>query len=167
MKREYVWLVVVILLLIGNNGIAQNTKKSKTSVLSGIWQKCADFEMTQGETPTIRVKKKSPAFKILGKGGEMTNMTIVNPDLTVVTMKGQYEQTSDSTYIERIKESVSLDFVGKENPLKFKILEDKYLLLHFFLDKDGAGNTINKWFSEMWIKVDVPEIKNRTTGIEL
>lgn len=167
MKREYAWLVVIILLFVGNNGIAQNSKKTKTSVLSGIWQKCVDFEMTQRETPTIRVNKKVPVFKILGKGGDMTNMAIINPDLTIVTMKGQYEQTSDSTYIEKIREAASSDFVGKENPLKFKIIEDKYLLLHFFMDKDGAGNTINKWFSEIWIKVDVPEIKNRTSGIAL
>ena len=167
MKREYVWLVVIALLFIGTHGIAQNSKKAKTSVLSGIWQKCADFEMTQGATPTIRVKKKAPVFKILGKGGDMTNMAVVNPDLTIVTMKGQYEQTSDSTYIEKIRKAVSSNFVGKENPLKFKIIGDKYLLLHFFIDKDGAGNTINKWFSEAWIKVDVPEMKNRTAGIEL
>lgn len=156
MKKSHVCCLVIIFSLFVLNGFAQqDVKKNRECGLEGLWQQCQDVEMTEGPEPKIKkIIAVLPLFKRLDKDGKMCNMIMdQRSGAMFVSTEGTYKLTSDSTYVEQLEQSIYPNLVNVDSKLKFKIIDDDYLFLSFYLEKDGLGNPLNKWISELWIRV--------------
>lgn len=155
MKQHYSFIILVAMLLGVINVMAQETDSSfKPANLKGIWQMC--FYVS--ESPDIPGElKPGNTFKVLTDDGHITNFTVIPNKGAIITGEGLYEQTSDNTYVENISRSIHLPMLnGKPNTLTFEIQENRLLKLKFYIEKDEYGNTVDTWYHEIWMRVNMP-----------
>lgn len=155
MKQHYSFIILAAMLLGVINVMAQETDSSfKPANLKGIWQMC--FYVS--ESPDIPGElKPGNTFKVLTDDGHITNFTVIPNKGAIITGEGLYEQTSDNTYVENISRSIHLPMLnGKPNTLTFEIQENRLLKLKFYIEKDEYGNTVDTWYHEIWMRVNMP-----------
>ena len=155
MKHHYSFIILAAMLLGVINVMAQETDSSfKPANLKGIWQMC--FYVS--ESPDIPGElKPGNTFKVLTDDGHITNFTVIPNKGAIITGEGLYEQTSDNTYVENISRSIHLPMLnGKPNTLTFEIQENRLLKLKFYIEKDEYGNTVDTWYHEIWMRVNMP-----------
>ena len=155
MKQHYSFIILAAMLLGVINVMAQETDSSfKPAYLKGIWQMC--FYVS--ESPDIPGElKPGNTFKVLTDDGHITNFTVIPNKGAIITGEGLYEQTSDNTYVENINRSIHLPMLnGKPNTLTFEIQENRLLKLKFYIEKDEYGNTVDTWYHEIWMRVNMP-----------
>ena len=155
MKQHYSFIILAAMLLGVINVMAQETDSSfKPANLKGIWQMC--FYVS--ESPDIPGElKPGNTFKVLTDDGHITNFTVIPNNGAIITGEGLYEQTSDNTYVENISRSIHLPMLnGKPNTLTFEIQENRLLKLKFYIEKDEYGNTVDTWYHEIWMRVNMP-----------
>ena len=155
MKQHYSFIILAAMLLGVINVMAQETDSSfKPANLKGIWQMC--FYVS--ESPDIPDElKPGNTFKVLTDDGHITNFTVIPNKGAIITGEGLYEQTSDNTYVENISRSIHLPMLnGKPNTLTFEIQENRLLKLKFYIEKDEYGNTVDTWYHEIWMRVNMP-----------
>ena len=155
MKQHYSFIILAAMLLGVINVMAQETDSSfKPANLKGIWQMC--FYVS--ESPDIPGElKPGNTFKVLTDDGHITNFTVIPNKGAIITGECLYEQTSDNTYVENISRSIHLPMLnGKPNTLTFEIQENRLLKLKFYIEKDEYGNTVDTWYHEIWMRVNMP-----------
>lgn len=137
---------------IAEKAVNQPLPAETASPLTGVWQICRSAQ----NQPDGRVKLVTGnALKILSHNGTFTNISFnCTGGESVITAHGTYRQTSDSTYVEQVTVSVNSFLKDKESNLIFYIVNDKVLKVKFFVEKNDDGTLLNRWFEELWLKVE-------------
>ncbi len=71
---------------------------------------------------------------------------------STIMMYGNYEITSDSTYVESIVEHSNSKMSGTKSLLKYKLLDKNTLLLQY------KNDVQNKWIPEIWKRVGLSTV---------
>ena len=118
--------------------------------LQGVWQMCfysSSLPALPGEL------KSSNSLKILGEGGEFTNVVMM-PTGAIIIGLGTYTLDSDSTFTEHVKKNIHLpELDGKDNVMHFELAENGKLMFVKFKSSE-AGDDV--WSHEIWRKIDMP-----------
>ncbi|MEG1580301.1 MAG: DUF4488 domain-containing protein [Bacteroidaceae bacterium] len=127
MKKK---LFVLLLMCVSGYAYAQK----ETPKLQGIWQMCQPYE----EVGVMKMRMH-PFLKMLFSDGRFTNLMMEQGGkLSVITAHGTFRQTSDSTYVEHIDNSISDPAItGKDNPLVFRF-KGADLLVISYVSTTGA-----------------------------
>ena len=97
--------------------------------------------------------KSSNSLKILGEGGEFTNVVMM-PTGAIIIGSGTYTLDSDSTFTEHVKKNIHLpELDGKDNVMHFELAENGKLMFVKFKSSE-AGDDV--WSHEIWRKIDMP-----------
>lgn len=134
------------------NTFAQNLFNENTSAsLTGVWQMCfysSSLPALPGDL------KPSNSLKILGEGGEFTNVVMM-PSGAIIIGSGTYTQDNDSTFTEHVKKNIHLPQLnGKDNVMHYEMAENGTLMFVRFRATED-GNT-DVWSHEIWRKIDMP-----------
>ncbi len=123
----------------------QNQKDTASeSILEGVWQHQSPSKDENGKF----FLRPAAFFKTLTKDGKVYNMQIVGYK-AVFTHTGTYYITSDSTYVEQIKQSYSNDYIGHDTPMRYKYFpKEKILFVQYWEPR------IQNWNPEVWKKVE-------------
>lgn len=146
MKHLYYWVALLTTFFVVSDVFAQEVQPENISELAGVWQVCAP-----NSNPSEGVIRTAPYLKILGKNGELSNIAINGGGgVSVLTATGTYRQTSDSTYVESIGFAIDEPLKGKDNLLKYKLVDNKFLHLQFHV---GESSIL---FNECWVRISTP-----------
>lgn len=156
MKAPNYLLLLAAMLLIVPNVAAQKKKANfKEANLKGIWQMCVYISENPEQPGEL---KPSNTFKVLSNDGHITNFTVIPNKGAIITGMGTYAQATDKVYNEHIKRSIHLPMLNEQvNSIEFEIQDDKLLFLKFYIDKDENGNSLDTWFCETWVRVEMPD----------
>lgn len=125
--------------------------KIKNKTLTGVWQSCS---VRQDKKDYVVVLSPVAIMKILSADKTFLNIFAGNQQTGAIIMaQGEYNVTSDSTYVETLKQSMSPVFApGSQNGITYEFLHDDLIKLTFILPgKDEL-------YTEYWFRVKMPEI---------
>lgn len=124
----------------------------KNKSLVGIWQMC---RVAKNNSDNYLVTSGN-GLKIISNDRTFKNiMMTVGTTNSVITMQGNYEQPSDSIYIESLSYSLTPVFpAGVKNEIRVKFLHDNLIQLTFNLP--GQGRRID----EYWVRVTTPKTES-------
>ena len=107
----------------------ENSNDTGTT-LQGIWQICRLNNTSDNEKYSITA---GPYMKILSTDNRFTNLALnTSGHASVITSNGTYTQTSDSTYVESVSESImNPKLSGKDITIHFKFLNANLLMISF------------------------------------
>ena len=151
MKARSLFIAVLCSFMGVVNTYAQDWFNETTpKSLQGVWQMCfysSSLPALPGEL------KSSNSLKILGEGGEFTNVVMM-PTGAIIIGSGTYTLDSDSTFTEHVKKNIHLpELDGKDNVMHFELAENGKLM--FVKSKSSeAGDDV--WSHEIWRKIDMP-----------
>lgn len=132
-------------LLINNEILFPIGQTVTNHTLQGVWQTCTVRTDNAGYHVMV-----SPILKILSK--DKTFMNIFSGDgkvNAVILVEGEYKQTSDNTYVEKINKAVGTGLVdGVKNEITFKFLHNNLMKISFTLS--------GKQYEEYWCRVLLP-----------
>lgn len=156
-KVPVVYTIPVSFRLAGKSRSASSSNhvsvnKNIKSPLEGIWQICTRVEPLGYGKFDIQT---GPYLKILSSDKNLVNMRLsVMNGRSVITAMGTFEQTSDSTYVEKIFKSVTNpEFTGTDSKLDFRFISEDLLEVRFRLpDRPIEGK-------EIWVRVIQPNLK--------
>lgn len=152
MKHISYWVVLLATFFVASDTFAQEVQSRAPNGLAGVWQICLSQPAPDGSTPL----RTGPFLKIIAKNGDLTNLVIYSGGHTsILTATGICEQTSDSTYTETMSYATFAPLIGKPNPLKYKLVDDKYLYLEFRVA--GEPNVLK----ETWVKVTPAAVREK------
>lgn len=120
------------------------------TTLQGIWQICRLNNISDNEKYSITA---GPYMKILSTDNRFTNLALnTSGHASVITSNGTYTQTSDSTYVESVSESImNPKLSGKDITIHFKFLNANLLVISFqSIDPPLQGK-------EYWTRVFLPQ----------
>ena len=151
MKARSLFIAVLCSFMGVVNTYAQDWFNETTpKSLQGVWQMCfysSSLPALPGEL------KSSNSLKILGEGGEFTNVVMM-PTGSIITGSGTYTLDSDSTFTEHVKKNIHLpELDGKDNVMHFELAENGKLMFVKFKSSE-AGDDV--WSHEIWRKIDMP-----------
>lgn len=124
------------------------------TTLQGIWQICKLNNTSDNEKYSITA---GPYMKILSTDNRFTNLALnTSGHVSVITSNGTYTQTSDSTYVESVSESImNPKLSGKDITIHFKFLNANLLMISFqSVDPLLQGK-------EYWTRVFLPQPANQ------
>ena len=127
----------------------ENSNDTGTT-LQGIWQICRLNNTSDNEKYSITA---GPYMKILSTDNRFTNLALnTSGHASVITSNGTYTQTSDSTYVESVSESImNPKLSGKDITIHFKFLNANLLVISFqSIDPPLQGK-------EYWTRVFLPQ----------
>lgn len=127
----------------------ENSNDTGTT-LQGIWQICRLNNTSDNEKYSITA---GPYMKILSTDNRFTNLALnTSGHVSVITSNGTYTQTSDSTYVESVSESImNPKLSGKDITIHFKFLNANLLVISFqSIDPPLQGK-------EYWTRVFLPQ----------
>ncbi len=145
-------LVFAILPLWGQN----KTDSINENILEGIWQ----YQNPSKDENGKFLLRPIPLFKTLTKDGKMYNMRIIDQK-AVFTHSGRYSITSDSTYVEQIKESYFIQFRGHDTPMRYKYFAKEKVLFMQYLEP-----TNQQWVPQIWKKVEDMETEENSAPVK-
>lgn len=131
----------------------ENSNDTGTT-LQGIWQICRLNNTSDNEKYSITA---GPYMKILSTDNRFTNLALnTSGHASVITSNGTYTQTSDSTYVESVSESImNPKLSGKDITIHFKFLNANLLMISFqSVDPLLQGK-------EYWTRVFLPQPANQ------
>lgn len=151
MKARSLFIAVLCSFMGVVNTYAQDWFNETTpESLQGVWQMCfysSSLPALPGEL------KSSNSLKILGEGGEFTNVVMM-PTGAIIIGSGTYTLNSDSTFTEHVKKNIHLpELDGKDNVMHFELAENGKLMFVKFKSSE-AGDDV--WSHEIWRKIDMP-----------
>ncbi len=151
MKARSLFIAVLCSFMGVVNTYAQDWFNETTpKSLQGVWQMCfysSSLPALPGEL------KSSNSLKILGEGGEFTNVVMM-PTGAIIIGLGTYTLDSDSTFTEHVKKNIHLpELDGKDNVMHFELAENGKLMFVKFKSSE-AGDDV--WSHEIWRKIDMP-----------
>lgn len=151
MKARSLFIAVLCSFMGVVNTYAQDWFNETTpKSLQGVWQMCfysSSLPALPGEL------KSSNSLKILGEGGEFTNVVMM-PTGAINIGSGTYTLDSDSTFTEHVKKNIHLpELDGKDNVMHFELAENGKLMFVKFKSSE-AGDDV--WSHEIWRKIDMP-----------
>ena len=123
----------------------------KNKSLVGIWQAC---QAVKGSSGNYQITSGG-GLKIISNDRTFRNIVMrAGTANSVITMKGNYEQFSDSIYVESIMYSLTPLFpAGVKNEIHVKFLHDNLIQLNFNLPDQG------RHIDEYWVRVTTPIIE--------
>lgn len=127
----------------------ENSNDTGTT-LQGIWQICRLNNTSDNEKYSITA---GPYMKILSTDNRFTNLALnTSGHASIITSNGTYTQTSDSTYVESVSESImNPKLSGKDITIHFKFLNANLLVISFqSIDPPLQGK-------EYWTRVFLPQ----------
>ncbi|MEG1580300.1 MAG: DUF4488 domain-containing protein [Bacteroidaceae bacterium] len=118
----------------------------KQQKLEGLWQKCTAIDVNG----KIQISTQ-PYLKLLLSDGSFQNLFMrMSGNGSFILTYGTYRQTSDTTYVEHIHNSISDPLlIKKENVLKFQIQKGGWLLIMYRMP--GAVNEAH----EIWKRIEI------------
>lgn len=131
----------------------ENSNDTGTT-LQSIWQICRLNNTSDNEKYSITA---GPYMKILSTDNRFTNLALnTSGHASVITSNGTYTQTSDSTYVESVSESImNPKLSGKDITIHFKFLNANLLMISFqSVDPLLQGK-------EYWTRVFLPQPANQ------
>lgn len=151
MKARSLFIAVLCSFMGVVNTYAQDWFNETTpKSLQGVWQMCfysSSLPALPGEL------KSSNSLKILGEGGEFTNVVMM-PTGAIIIGSGTYTLDSDSTFTEHVKKNIHLpELDGKDNVMHFELAENGKLMF-VKVKSSEAGDDV--WSHEIWRKIDMP-----------
>lgn len=139
MKKTLLFLLVLLV----TSGLQAHNDKSKGG-LTGIWQQ---IQVAKTDGHIIKL----PVWKILQQDGSFCTFLIANKEgQSIITNEGTYKVTSDSTYVEHIKNSITApELINRSNTITYSMPEKDKLVITYRMPeaKEDA--------SETWIRVKV------------
>lgn len=130
--------------------VFQLGQEIKDKSLIGVWQLCKQVERSEGTCKMFAM----PILKMLSSDGTFQNVIIEAGAPAMMTLEGNFKQTSESTYAETIKKSLFPSLKkGDVNVINYQFLNDNLIELKFHIE--GVGEEI----TEYWARVNVPEIR--------
>ena len=136
---------------------AQNNKdRLKESRLIGLWI----LERAIMDNNGNKIVVYPGNFKIVTPDGHYT-IFVYNNRGGLITSEGDVVIDSDSTYIEKIKYNLNTTLNNKEVRQLYKIVDNK---LHqtFFIERNNFGGDYNRWETEVWKRVELPEVAKKS-----
>lgn len=122
----------------------------KDKSLIGVWQLCKQVERNESTCKMFAM----PILKIFSSDGTFQNVIIEAGAPAMMTLDGNFKQTSESTYTETIKKSLFTSLKkGAVNVINYQFLNDNLIEIKFHIEG------IEKEFTEYWVRVNVPEVK--------
>ena len=151
MKARSLFIAVLCSFMGVVNTYAQDWFNETTpKSLQGVWQMCfysSSLPALPGEL------KSSNSLKILGEGGEFTNVVMM-PTGAIIIGSGTYTLDSDSTFTEHVKKNIHLpELDGKDNVMHFELAENGKLMFVKFKSSEAEGDVSSH---EIWRKIDMP-----------
>jgi len=151
MKARSLFIAVLSLFMGIGHSYAQDLFSDGTPVsLKGVWQMCfysSSLPALPGDL------KPSNSLKILGEGGEFTNVVMM-PTGAIIIGSGTYTQNNDSIFTEHVKKNIHLpELDGKDNVMHFELAENGTLMFVKFKSSE-AGDEV--WSHEIWRKIGMP-----------
>lgn len=134
-------LSILFLALLAPLSMNADTQKPQKQ-LAGIWQQ---IQKSNKEDRIMRL----PVWKVMQNDLSFCTFLIANQDgQSIITNKGTYKMTSDSTYVEHINGSITdPKLVGRDNVITYEFKGDD--TLHISYQMPGAS----KRGHETWVRV--------------
>lgn len=122
--------------------------------LEGVWQICNRIQPLDDNKYQVW---PGTYMKILSADKNFVNMYLdTTGGSSVITAKGTYRQTSDSTYVESISKSVTdPEITGIDNELKIEFITEN--LLYIIYNMPGRTRP----GKEVWLRIIQPDTKQR------
>lgn len=116
--------------------------------LVGIWQQ---VQKAKEDNRVVRL----PVWKVMQSDGHFSTFLIANEQAqSIITNRGEFKVTSDSTLIEYVKGSITDPMlVGKSNKISYQLIDDDTMRITYKLPNAmREGN-------ETWVrlKLEIPE----------
>jgi hypothetical protein len=139
-------VTLALLLCLGLGAYADKIKNSDK--LCGIWQQ---VQQAKDGSRVVRL----PVWKVMQTDNHFSTFLIANEQAkSIITNRGEFKVTSDSTLIEYVKGSITdPELVGKSNKITYKLVDDDTMHISYKLpDAMREGH-------ETWVrlKLEIPE----------
>ncbi len=144
-KTKLTLLVVVMITFLVSCSSPLNKSKVENMVVSksliGVWrQMSVGLDGKLIPTGNYKFLNTDKTFYSMVFWGSFKPSTIM--------MYGNYNITSDSTYVESIVKHNNTKMSGTESELKYKLLDTNTLLIQY------KNEVLNKWIPEIWKRVE-------------
>ncbi|MGQ1945075.1 DUF4488 domain-containing protein [Ornithobacterium rhinotracheale] len=138
-------IALILFLCVTTLSFAQQKKHiAEQEGLAGFWVQMIPYDY-QGDARIMR----SGQNKIMNPDGTFYCFLTDNKGVQGISFYGNYNVTSDSTYVEHIVNSVNPKSVNTTSDLKYKFLTKDVLLISFKNNSFKNGKEI----SEIWFRV--------------
>lgn len=158
MKKVLLFISLLFVYILSAN--AQESNK-ETPQLKGLWQLCK-VHISEADSSKITLLSKTPTFKMFKDEGEFLILRIqisgaqsqARSISFTLTAAGTYETKKDNLYVEHIITHKFRPLIGTSCDIHYKIVNNKYLMTYFSIEKDNKGEKIKEWHNETWVRAD-------------